>query len=343
ADSQDMPAPAAWACHPEWDAPPQTPRPLAWLRSVRTPFTIALSQHRSPTGCWIRVVALAVWSRSHAMVITLLYTLSGGMLSVLATGRTDQISWRFLRLVGMIVLIVMTGATAWTMSRDNPSPETTWPATVWLGGAVALGAMLVVFLAPWADRAAALFRTVCGVAGLSGLAAAALSAVGAMGPAVHTTAPLASPPDTLAAVLVAAAQVLGGLLLGAITVSWLLGHAYLTATKMTLAPMRHFTRLLSWSVAIRCGFLVCSLLIAWIAGGEREGSVLLHLKQAWLIVILRVGVGLIGVGVFAYMVADCVRLRSTQSATGILYFGSLFAYIGEMASRQLVAECGWPL
>ena len=48
-------------------------------------------------------------------------------------------------------------------------------------------------------------------------------------------------------------------------------------------------------------------------------------------------------GFFAYMVADCVRLRSTQSATGILYFGSVFAYIGELASQQLLLDCGWPL
>ena len=63
----------------------------------------------------------------------------------------------------------------------------------------------------------------------------------------------------------------------------------------------------------------------------------------WLVASLKIGVGLVAVGAFAYMVADCVRLRSTQSATGILYFGSLFAYVGELAGLQLLTECGWPI
>lgn len=53
--------------------------------------------------------------------------------------------------------------------------------------------------------------------------------------------------------------------------------------------------------------------------------------------------GLVAVAVFAYMVTDCVRLRSTQSATGILYFASLFVYMGELAGLWLILECGWPL
>jgi hypothetical protein len=65
--------------------------------------------------------------------------------------------------------------------------------------------------------------------------------------------------------------------------------------------------------------------------------------RSWLIVFLRVGLGIVGVGAFTYMVLDCVRLRSTQSATGILYFGSIFAYIGELASQYLLYEWGWPI
>ena len=62
-----------------------------------------------------------------------------------------------------------------------------------------------------------------------------------------------------------------------------------------------------------------------------------------MILTLRIAVGLLAVGLFAYMVADCVRLRSTQSATGILYFASIFAYVGELANLQLIAQYGWPL
>jgi hypothetical protein len=92
---------------------------------------------------------------------------------------------------------------------------------------------------------------------------------------------------------------------------------------------------------LRIVFALLSVLTAWMIGSE--SAIFKQLEQAWFILLLRVGVGLVGVGVFAYMVTDCVKRRATQSATGILYFGSLFAYIGEMANQQLLLECGWPL
>jgi hypothetical protein len=151
-------------------------------------------------------------------------------------------------------------------------------------------------------------------------------------------------------VLALVGQVLGGLLLGSITVAWLLGHAYLTATKMTIAPLRHFSRMLSWALIARVAFVAVSVGAAWMMTPRVDPfdpsaakTVLEALGQSWLILSLRVATGLAGVGLFAYMVSDCVRLRSTQSATGILYFGSVFAYIGELASQYLLYECGWPL
>ena len=57
--------------------------------------------------------------------------------------------------------------------------------------------------------------------------------------------------------------------------------------------------------------------------------------------VLRVGVGLLPVAVFAYMSLDCVRRRSTQSETGILYFASVFTYIGELCSLHLIGQLGY--
>jgi hypothetical protein len=109
---------------------------------------------------------------------------------------------------------------------------------------------------------------------------------------------------------------------------------------MTIAPLRHFSRMLSWTVVARSAFLCASLGLAWATGGA---SIFTQLADAWLIALLRIGVGLIAVGVFAYMVSDCVARRATQSATGILYFGSVMAYVGELAGHQLTLEIGWPL
>ena len=257
------------------------------------------------------------------------------MLAVLATGRVEQIAWRFLRLIGLIAFALACSVSVWVLAgrgMTEPSAATQW--SLRLGYALAAGAAIVVFLAPVAERTRGGFRLICSIAGIAGLAGGSLSSLAALGQ--HASGPLALG-------MVIASQVLGGLLLGAITVAWLLGHAYLTATKMTIGPLRHFSRLLSLSIAARIAFMVISIGLAWHLSRGGPPSIVTRLEASWLILLLRVGVGLIAVAVFAYMVADCVRLRSTQSATGILYFGSVFALIGELACQQLIAECGWPV
>ncbi len=268
------------------------------------------------------------------MVATFLYSLAGGMLVLLATGRMEQIAWRFLRFVGLVVFAIACGLAVWVIYHGNIPASGHGLGVFVLGIASAVSAVAVVFLAPLAARHDRLFRGVCALGGVAGLSAACWSSQIALRTVAHT--------HPGAALMTIAGQVLGGLLVGSITVAWLLGHAYLTATKMTIAPLRHFSRMLSWAIGLRVAFAAASLGVAWAIGGT-DASIVGHLWNAWLIVTMRVAIGLVAVGFFAYMVADCVRLRSTQSATGILYFGSVFAYIGELASQQLLLDCGWPL
>ena len=47
-------------------------------------------------------------------------------------------------------------------------------------------------------------------------------------------------------------------------------------------------------------------------------------------------------GVFTYMAHDCVRRRSTQAATGILYVTGVLVFIGEIIALYLVRETGLP-
>ena len=265
------------------------------------------------------------------MLPTFLYSLAGGMMAVLATGRMDQIAWRFLRTVAAIAFALLCGLTAWRFAQHGAA-DTTSAWTLWLGIGGGMWAAGTIFLAPAAAGMAMPFRAMCAMGGLLGLAAGCVAGVDLL----HD-----EPLTKAATAMIVVSELLGGLMIGSITVAWLLGHAYLTATKMTVAPLRHFSRVLSLTVAVRIGFLVISLVLAWLQDGE--AAIIDGLCQAWLVVTLRVAAGLLAVALFAWMVADCVRLRSTQSATGILYFGSVFAYIGELASQQIIAECGWPL
>ncbi len=268
------------------------------------------------------------------MLINFTLALTGGMLTILATAQWDQIAWKFLRIVTLLVFAMAAVVAVWT-GRESMGEFSNAEAALTLISATFLagGALVVVLGAPFATRKSAIFRLICAVSGL----------IGILGASLLSLAGVAGSPGTLQIAMLVLSEVLGALLLGSITVSWLLGHAYLTATKMTIAPLRHFSRLILWAVGLRIAFAVVSLAIAWYVSRDGGSDVWPRIWGSWLILSLRLGVGLIGVGAFAYMVADCVRLRSTQSATGILYFGSIFAYIGELAARQMIAECGWPV
>jgi len=279
------------------------------------------------------------------------------MLLVLSTGRLDQIAWRFLRLIALLAFALASGVVIWRIRYAVGMRDGVAEASFWLGGTLAAGAAISSMLAPFAGQKPRMFRVVAGISGLAGIAAATVAVVASLGCILEPPHPTLSPNggegfwDALllgtvhpaAKFLAIASQVLGALLLGSITVAWLLGHAYLTATSMTIAPLRHCSRLLSWAVAVRFAFLLASLTAAWFLARGRNPTLFAQWGGHWLVLLMRVGVGLAPVAVFTYMVANCVRLRATQSATGILYFASAFAYIGELAALRLVVEVGWPL
>ncbi len=268
------------------------------------------------------------------MIATFTYSLAGGMLTALATSRPEQISWKFLRLSALLAFAAAAVVTVWSLREDGPGGAGMRSLQVPAGMALTAGAVGAVLLAPFAGRSSRAYRWICGIGGLGGVTAACVSGAGALGQAGGT-------PLTLSLFL--ANQVVGALFLGSVTIAWIVGHAYLVATRMTIAPLRHFSNLLSWTVSARAAFLVASLACAWLASRDMEPPIAVRLASSWMILLLRVGIGVVAVGVFAYMVSDCVRRRATQSATGLLYFSSLFAYIGELAGQQLSAECGWPL
>ena len=101
-------------------------------------------------------------------------------------------------------------------------------------------------------------------------------------------------------------------MLGSITVAWLLGHAYLTATKMTIAPLRHFSRMLSWTVAARLLFTLLSVTIAWQVGGDPTSPILVRVGQSWLVVVLPVLVAVGAVVVLSVLVDFALAWHSSR-------------------------------
>lgn len=117
----------------------------------------------------------------------------------------------------------------------------------------------------------------------------------------------------------------------------LLGHAYLTASRMTIHPFLRLNLALAAVILYRILFSIPLALFLlsrrpieffW----DRYG---IFLGTRWL-------VGLLVPGIFVYMAHDCIKRRATQSATGILYVAGLLLFIGELIALYLLRETGLP-
>jgi uncharacterized membrane protein len=267
------------------------------------------------------------------MIPAFLCSLCGGMLAVLAVSRIESVAWKFVRLIGLIAFALAAGVGVWSIMTGRLSTGDSDLVAGAFAIACAVAAIPVIFLAPFVKSKTRPIRAAAGFGGFCGIASASTWSM------ITTAATTADVPAFN--LLNGVGQVLGAFLLGSVTVAWLLGHAYLTATTMTMVPLKRLSRLFSIAVGLRVVFLVGCMLVAYASDTPGGRSLMGLITNVWLIVSLRVAVGLLAVGVFAYMVSDCVKLRSTQSATGILYFASVFVYIGELASQHLVGALGF--
>lgn len=112
-------------------------------------------------------------------------------------------------------------------------------------------------------------------------------------------------------------------LIGLTVTAMLLGHWYLIAPGMSLTPLQRLLGGLYAAVGLR-SVAAAGPLAAWLFGGPPFDG----LAWAWL--ALRWGVGIVGLLLLLWMVQQTVRIRSTQSATGILYVAVIFCFFGEL-------------
>jgi hypothetical protein len=127
-------------------------------------------------------------------------------------------------------------------------------------------------------------------------------------------------------------------LLGMAMSAMLIGHSYLLAPTMSLTPLWRLLGALFVVTAVR--MLVAGIGL-WSWGADHS---LLNLEDEtvlWLPV--RWGLGFIGPLVLGWMAWSAARIRSTQSATGILYVVVIFCFLGELTSQLLQANTGFIL
>jgi hypothetical protein len=143
-------------------------------------------------------------------------------------------------------------------------------------------------------------------------------------------------PDDVGWVL--AGSVTSAALLGTATTAMLMGHSYLIAPAMSLTPL---LRLLAALLAATLVRLLVAAAGLWFWTG---GHSLFNLEDETVLWLpLRWGLGFVGPLVLGWLAWQTARMRSTQSATGILYVVVIFCFLGELTSQVLLRSTGFTL
>ncbi len=132
-----------------------------------------------------------------------------------------------------------------------------------------------------------------------------------------------------------AADATSAALLGSATTAMLLGHMYLIAPGLTIAPLR---RLLAALLGATLARLALSALALWSSTGGHPSVTLEGETALWLPV--RWGLGFVGPLVLGVMAWQTAKIRSTQSATGLLYVAVIFCFLGELMGQLLQGTTG---
>jgi hypothetical protein len=124
-----------------------------------------------------------------------------------------------------------------------------------------------------------------------------------------------------------------GLVLGVALAAMLLGHWYLNAPGLDLAPIQRLVAALMAILLLRA--LIC--LFEW-ASSPPGGLP----NWWWMMACLRWLAGLAGAFVLALLSWQTLKIPNTQSATGMLYVVVIFVFLGELTSQLVAAESALP-
>jgi len=125
--------------------------------------------------------------------------------------------------------------------------------------------------------------------------------------------------------------------LGLATTALLMGHSYLIAPSMSIKPLTRLLIAFFISLAVRVAVAALGL------GSWTSEHSLGKLDQVTLLLPLRWGIGFVGSAILGFMTWQTAKIRSTQSATGILYVVVIFCFIGELISQLLFLMTGFVL
>jgi len=265
---------------------------------------------------------------------TFLILLAGGVMLAAAIANPREVTLNWLRLAGIIGLCVGALAVFFQVQRETA----TTPPPIY--HRIQLGLVLATLLAVMAQLGfvqVAWRRTQRAFAAAAFVLAVLAAANILHGLMVPGGTAVRFPPKALSMALQTWSCAGAAAMTGLALMDMLLGHAYLTASKMTMAPFRRLTLALAATIGLRALVAIAGVLLLdrWRPLEMLWGIHGLYILTRWL-----VGLGV--PAVFVYMTHDCIRRRHTQAATGILYVAGVLVFIGEMIALYLVRETGLP-
>jgi hypothetical protein len=246
------------------------------------------------------------------MTETFLVLLAGGVMLAAFISDPREVTVNWLRLAGIIAL-AMTALAAYFFSRRVETREKEWVLFAMLLVTILLQLAGIHLPEPRVGRPFAFVAAAGGMFIGDRLALGNMSAMG----------------------LISAAGIAA--MCGLALMDMLLGHAYLTASKMTMRPFLRLHLSLAMVTVLRA---VCAVGLAMILLQRRP--IELFWDRFGLFVVTRWAVGLLIPALFIYMAYDCIKRRATQSATGILYVAGILIFIGEIISLYLLRETRLP-
>jgi protein NrfD len=153
---------------------------------------------------------------------------------------------------------------------------------------------------------------------------------------------LATPPRARA--LVAAADLTSVLLLGAAASAMILGHYYLVVLDLPITALRRLTVLLISGLLLRSVVVALALAVGDAGAYQDLRAVAAGLwSPDGVFVWMRLLFGLAGPLSLLWFIWKTVEIRSTQSATGILYVQLFLVLSGELLAKYLRVAAGFAL
>lgn len=148
-------------------------------------------------------------------------------------------------------------------------------------------------------------------------------------------------PATVTPWVAAANSVSSAMILGSVLAAMITGHWYLVQHKLSMTPLKNSTLIYVFAVIAR-GLCLASAIVF---GAEAIASagIFSRLDFRSYVFIGRVLIGLVLPFVFGMMTWNAAKIKSTQSATGILYATVVLVLIGETFASFLYQMTGVPL